>query len=375
MKWEQLISKNLKNYITYTSGASVPDLLSRFKINKDSILKLDANENVFIEPSWLRDRINEAIQSSCVARYPDNLYLDARNSLANYLNIKSEQILLGNGSDDILDVIVHAFLDNSSELITAEPTFSMYEFLTKIVGAKHVSTLLDDNFDVNSEEVLASISDNTKVIILASPNNPTGNHLSPDKLRHIIEGTDRIVVIDEAYVDFADYDLLNWISNYENLIIMRTFSKSWGLAGLRVGYAVANKELITFLKNVQKPYSLNIIGQAIIPVIINSISYIDEAIQKIKNERKWLTEAYQTVDNLKYYPSMTNFFLLRILKDNITADKLIEQLIQHNIIIRDRSDQPLLQNCVRITIGTHEMNEYVITTLKKILGAKSNERK
>ena len=375
MKWEQLISKNLKNYITYTSGASVPDLLSRFKINKDSILKLDANENVFIEPSWLRDRINEAIQSSCVARYPDNLYLDARNSLANYLNIKSEQILLGNGSDDILDVIVHAFLDNSSELITAEPTFSMYEFLTKIVGAKHVSTLLDDNFDVNSEEVLASISDNTKVIILASPNNPTGNHLSPDKLRQIIEGTDRIVVIDEAYVDFADNDLLNWISKYENLIIMRTFSKSWGLAGLRVGYAVANKELITFLKNVQKPYSLNIIGQAIIPVIINSISYIDEAIQKIKNERKWLTQAYQTVDNLKCYPSMTNFFLLRILKENITADKLIEQLIQHNIIIRDRSDQPLLQNCVRITIGTHEMNEYVITTLKKILGAKSNERK
>jgi len=375
MKWEQLISKNLKNYITYTSGASVPDLLSRFKINEDSILKLDANENVFIEPSWLRERINEAIQSSCVARYPDNLYLDARNSLANYFNIKSEQILLGNGSDDILDVIVHAFLDNSSELITAEPTFSMYEFLTKIVGAKHVSTLLDDNFDVNSEEVLASISDNTKVIILASPNNPTGNHLSPDKLRQIIEGTDRIVVIDEAYVDFADYNLLNWISNYENLIIMRTFSKSWGLAGLRVGYAVANKELITFLKNVQKPYSLNIIGQAIIPVIINSISYIDETIQKIKNERKWLTQAYQTVDNLKSYPSMTNFFLLRILKENITADKLIEQLIKHNIIIRDRSDQPLLQNCVRITIGTHEMNEYVITTLKKILGEKSNERK
>ena len=121
-----------------------------------------------------------------------------------------------------------------------------------------------------------------------------------------------------------------------NLIIMRTFSKSWGLAGLRVGYAVANKELITFLKNVQKPYSLNIIGQTIIPVIINSISYIDEAIQKMKVIARTQSEA---------------------------------------IIIRDRSDQPLLQNCVRITIGTHEMNEYVITTLKKILGAKSNERK
>ncbi len=370
MKWEHLISNNLKNYIKYTSGASVPDLLERFQIDEASILKLDANENVFIEPSWLREKINEALQTCCVARYPDNLYIDARNSLAYYLNIKSDQILLGNGSDDILDVIVHAFLDNTSELITAEPTFSMYEFLTKIVGAKHVTTLLDENFEVNSEEILASISDNTKLIILSSPNNPTGNQFSPDKLRQIIEGTDRIVVIDEAYVDFADYSLLDWISKYENLIIMRTFSKSWGLAGLRVGYAVANEELIPFLKNVQKPYSLNIIGQAIIPVIINSISYVDDTIKKIKDERNWLLQAYKTVDNLKCYPSMTNFFLLRILKENFTADKLIEQLIKHNLVVRDRSDQPLLQNCVRITIGTRDMNEYVITSLKKILGAK-----
>jgi histidinol-phosphate aminotransferase len=370
MKIENLISKNLKNFIQYTSGASVPDLLQRFDLDDKEIVKLDANENVFIEPDWLREKINEAIQSCIITRYPDNLYLDARDSLAKYLNIKTEQILLGNGSDDVLDAIVHAFLDNSSELITAEPSFSMYEFLTKIIGAKHVVTLLDDNFDVNVEQILASISENTKVIVLSSPNNPTGNQFSSDKLKTIIESTDRIVVIDEAYVDFADYNLLDWILKYDNLIITRTFSKSWGLAGLRVGYAVGNEEMINFLKNVQKPYSLNIIGQAVIPVIINSIQYIDETIQKIKNERKWLESAYQTVNNLKCYPSVTNFFLLRILKENVTTETLIRQLIENGIIIRDRSDQPLLQNCVRITIGTHEMNEYVIDSLQSILGAK-----
>ncbi|MHA1264348.1 MAG: histidinol-phosphate transaminase [Candidatus Helarchaeota archaeon] len=372
MTWKQLISKNLKNYITYSSGASVPDLLTRFNLSEDSMLKLDANENVFIEPNWLRDRINAAIQTCCIARYPDNLYLDARNSLAKYLHIKSEQILLGNGSDDILDVIVHAFLDNSSELITAEPTFSMYEFLAKILGAKHITTLLNENFELNSEEILASISENTKLIVLSSPNNPTGNQFATEKIQEIIESTDRIVVIDEAYVDFADYNLLHWINRYDNLIIMRTFSKSWGLAGLRVGYAASNEELITFLKNVQKPYSLNIIGQAIIPEIIKNIDYINQTIQKIKQEREWLTKAYETVDNLKSYPSVTNFFLLRILKEKYTAETLIRQLIQNNLIIRDRSDQPLLQNCVRITIGTHQMNEYVISTLKNILGEKSN---
>ena len=370
MKIDQLISKNLKNYIQYTSGSSVPDLLERFKLDDQTILKLDANENVFIEPDWLREKINEAIQSCIVSRYPDNLYLDARDSLAKYFNIKPNQILLGNGSDDVLDVIIHAFLDNSSELITAEPTFSMYEFLTKIIGAKYIVTLIDKNFEINSEEILASISENTKIIIFSSPNNPTGNQFSTGKLKEIIEGTDRIVVIDEAYVDFADYNLLDWINKYNNLVITRTFSKSWGLAGLRVGYAASNEEMIKFLKNVQKPYSLNIVGQAIIPVIINDIQYIDKTISKIKKEREWLESAYQTVNNLKYYPSVTNFFLLRILKEKFTANKLITQLIQKGIIIRDQSDRPLLQNCVRITIGTHEMNEFVITSLKKILGEK-----
>lgn len=368
MKLDQLISKNLKNFIQYTSGSSVPELIDRFNLNDQTIVKLDANENVFIEPDWLRAKINEAIQSSMITRYPDHLYLDARDSLAKLLNIKTEQILLGNGSDDILDVIIHSFLDNSSELITAEPTFSMYEFLTKIIGAKYVVTLIDENFDVNLEQILKTISENTKIIILSSPNNPTGNQFSTEKLKQIVEGTDRIVVIDEAYVDFADYNLLNWINKYDNLIITRTFSKSWGLAGLRVGYAAANEEIINFLRNVQKPYSLNIVGQAIIPVIIKDIGYINRIIQKIKKERKWLELAYHGVKNLKCYPSVTNFFLIRILKENFTVSQLTSQFMKQGILIRDRSDQPLLQNCVRITIGTREMNEYVITSLKKILG-------
>jgi histidinol-phosphate aminotransferase len=370
MKLDHLISKNLKNYVKYISGASVPDLLERYEIDDQEIIKLDANENVLIEPEWLREKISEAIQTSIVSRYPDNLYIEARDSLADYLKINSNQILLGNGSDDVLDAIVHAFLDNTSELITAEPTFSMYEFLTKIIGAKYVVTLLNDDFNLNSEEILASITENTKIIILSSPNNPTGNQFSTERLKAIIEGTDRIIVIDEAYVDFADYHLLDWINKYDNLIITRTFSKSWGLAGLRVGYAASNEEMIRFLKNVQKPYSLNIIGQAIIPAIIKDIKYIDNIIQKIKVERKWLQNAYQSINDLICYPSATNFFLLRIIKEGFTANNLIKQLIKEGVVIRDRSDQPLLKNCVRITIGTREMNEYVVQSLIKILGAK-----
>ena len=281
MKIEQLISKNLKNYIKYTAGASVADLKDRLNLDDQAIIKLDANENVFIEPDWIRERIIEAIQSCTVTQYPDILYTDARIALGNYLGIKPEQILLGNGSDDVLDVIAHAFLDNTSELISAEPTFLMYEFFTKILGAKYVITLIDEDFDINAEKILANINNKTKVILLASPNNPTGNQFSTERLKTIVESTDRIIVIDEAYVDFADYHLLDWIKKYDNLIITRTFSKAWGLAGLRVGYAVSNPEMIQFLKNVQKPYTLNIIGQAIIPVVIKSIRYIDETIETI----------------------------------------------------------------------------------------------
>jgi len=368
MKIDQLISKNLKGYIKYTSGPSVFDLKERLNLDDQTILKLDANENVFIEPDWIRERINEVVQSCMVTRYPDILYLDARESLGKYLGIKPEQILLGNGSDDVLDVIAHAFLDNTSELISAEPTFLMYEFFTKILGAKYVITLVDENFDINADEILANITKKTKVILLSSPNNPTGNQFSTEKLKTIVESTDRILVIDEAYVDFADYNLLDWINQYDNLIITRTFSKSWGLAGLRVGYAVSNPEIIQFLKNVQKPYTLNIIGEAIIPIIINSITYIDKIIEAIKKERIWLESAYQTVGNLKVYPSVTNFFLLRILKQDLAISSLLEQLNEAGILVRDQSTKPLLQNCVRITIGTHPMNEIVIDALKKILG-------
>jgi len=368
MKIEQLISKNLKGYVKYTSGPTVSDLKERLNLNDQTLIKLDANENVFIESEWIRERIYEAVQSCDVTRYPDILYSDAHEALGKYLGINPEQILLGNGSDDVLDVIVHAFLDNTSELISAEPTFLMYEFFTKILGAKYVTTLVDENFDVNTDEILAKINNKTKIILLSSPNNPTGNQFSTEKLKTIVESTDRIVVIDEAYVDFADYNLLDWITQYDNLIITRTFSKSWGLAGLRVGYAVSNPEIIQFLKNVQKPYTLNIIGEAIIPIIINSIKYIDETIEAIKKERSWLEVAYQTIENLKVYPSVTNFFLLRILKKNFTISSLIEQLNANGILIRDQSTKPLLQNCVRITIGTHTMNESVIDALKKILG-------
>ena len=368
MKIEQLISKNLKNYVKYSAGEAVSDLKDRLNLEDQAIIKLDANENVFIDPDWIRERINEAIQSCTITLYPDILYTDARIALGNYLGIKPEQILLGNGSDDVLDVVAHAFLDNTSELISAEPSFLMYEFFTKILGAKYVITLLDENFDVNVEKVLTNINKNTKIILLASPNNPTGNQYSTEKLRTIVESTDRIVVLDEAYVDFADFHLLDWIKKYDNLVITRTFSKSWGLAGLRVGYAVSNPEMIQFLKNVQKPYTLNTIGQAIIPIIIKSIKYIDETIETIKKERKWLEAAYKTIEKIRVYPSVTNFFLLRILKKNITINKLIEQLNKQGIFIRDQSTKPLLQNCVRITVGTRTMNEIVIEALKKILG-------
>lgn len=368
MNIEKLISKNLKDYIKYTSGPSVADLKERLNLEDRTIIKLDANENVLIEPEWIRERLLEAIQSCDVTRYPDILYSDARDALGKYLGISPEQILLGNGSDDVLDVIAHAFLDNTSELISAEPAFLMYEFFTKILGAKYVITLLDETFDVNVDKILENLNKKTKIILLSSPNNPTGNQFSTERLKTIIESTDSIVVIDEAYVDFAEYNLLNWINQYDNLIITRTFSKSWGLAGLRVGYAVSNPEIIRFLKNVQKPYTLNSIGEAIIPIIINSIKYIDETIEAIKQERSWLESAYQTIENLKVYPSVTNFFLMRILKQDFSISTLMEKLNENGILIRDQSTKPLLQNCVRITIGTRAMNETVIDTLRKILG-------
>ncbi len=366
--YKKLLSKNLKNFEIYQSGASLPDTIKKFGLEIEDIIKIDANENVFIERSWMQEQLKKCLQKINLARYPDPLYIETRKSLAQYFGLDYNEIIVGNGSDDVFMTIFHTIIDNQSEVLVAEPTFSMYKFFTDILGAKYSYVLLNDDFTLDVKSLLSKVSKNTKLMIIASPNNPTGNTFETDKIKFLIENFEGIFILDEAYAAYSNVSLIDWIHKYNNLIVIRTFSKSLGLAGLRVGIMALNKELADILRPIQIPYSLNVVAQYLVPQLLKEKEYFQKKIEEVKKEREWLFSKLTEIKQLKVYPSNTNFILVKVLKDGLNANKVCEELIKSGIIIRDRSKVPLLSNCVRITVGTREINLNLLEQLKRILG-------
>ena len=367
--YKKLLSTNLKNFEAYQSGASLPETIKKAGLNIENIIKIDANENVFIEPIWMQEQLRKCASKFTVSRYPDPLYIETRKCLADYFNLDYEEIIVGNGSDDIFMTIFHAFIDNKSEVLVAEPTFPMYKFFTEILGAKYSYVLLNDDFSLDIEKLLSKVTSNTKLMIISSPNNPTGNTFPTNKIKQLIENFEGIFILDEAYAAYSDVSLIDWIRRYNNLIVIRTFSKSLGLAGLRVGIMAVNKELANILRPLQIPYSFNIVAQYLVPQLLKEKEYFLKKIEEVKEEREFLFSKLNEIEGLKVYPSKTNFLLVRILKNGLTAEKVCRELLKNGIIIRDRSKVPLLSNCIRITIGTREINLKLIKELKRVLGA------
>ncbi|MHA1784551.1 MAG: histidinol-phosphate transaminase [Candidatus Helarchaeota archaeon] len=365
----QKISKNLKNFKPYTAGASMPDISKKIGIPVNEIIKLDANENFFIEKDWIRARIIEAIQETPMIIYPDKLVLKAREALSKYLGIEMEQLLVGCGSDDLLLNLSCAFFDRDSNIITTQPSFSMYEFFANLFGVKMITVDLKSTFQIDVESMLKQINNDTKMIFIASPNNPTGNQFEKEKILNLIENARTLVVVDEAYVDFSDQNMLKYINEYDNLAILRTFSKSWGLAGLRIGLCASSTDLINILRGVQIPFTLNSISQALIPIMVKNESYIKNRAKMVINERIWLTQELKLIPQLEVYESQANFILTRLNSEKMTMKELINALLYKGILIRDQTYIRNLNNCARITVGTRSMNEKLLSSIKEILNS------
>lgn len=369
MNVKNLLSQNLRDFKPYTAGASLPDIARKLNISVEEIVKLDANENFLLDAEWLRARFLEAAQRTPVITYPDKYAIEAREALADSLAVDPAQILIGNGSDDLLLTLYHAFLDNQGQVLTVYPTFSMYKWFANLIGCENVEIPLKRaDFSLDLEKILKSISKKVKIVIIASPNNPTGTQFPRDQLLKIIESsTENLVVIDEAYTDFSGGSLLDEIATHPNLIILKTYSKLWGLAGLRLGYGVASKEIIDILRAVQVPFSTNVVSQAIVPLMLKEEPIIKEVIAEVKKGRKWLADELSKFEQLKLYPSEANFILVETVDPAVPMKKLIAGLFQQGILIRDQTNLKGLENCARITVGTHEMNKKLMEGIQKVL--------
>jgi len=345
MNIDTLVRNNVKNMSSYSSARD--DYSGGADKN---LIYLDANESPF------KNEIN---------RYPDNKHKNLKTVISKNKNINVNQVVFGNGTDEILDLIVRVFCNpNKDKIITLPPTYGMYDVIAKTNGVENIEIPLKSDFSIDTEKILSLKTSNIKILFLCSPNNPTGNSFEINVLDNLIKKFNGIVVIDEAYIDFSSkQSLISLINDNNNLIITQTMSKAYGMAGIRLGMGFSNQKIINYLNKIKPPYNINVLTERKALKELNNIDEIKKNIDLVLNQRKLLISCLEKLDFIdKIYKSDANFLLVKV--DN--ANLRYNQLLEKGIIVRNRSNQPLCQNCLRITIGTENENKSLIKTLNQL---------
>jgi histidinol-phosphate aminotransferase len=325
-------------------------------------IKLDAMENPFSLPPVMRREIAALVKNVRINLYPDPSAKILKKAIASFWKMNPEQMILGNGSDELIQAVILAF---GGPVLVPIPTFAMYEITSRALAQKVVTVPLDKSFDLDAGRMISKAkAAKAKILFLACPNNPTGNRFSDTAIRRILEETDAAVVIDEAYYSFSGKSYLPLLKQYPNLIILRTLSKI-GLAGLRIGVLVASPGVVGELNKIRLPYNINSLSQTAAVSVLKHRSVVNRQISLLISERKKLYNAFSKLPGVTAYPSETNFILIRTDAD---ASLIHRKLKQAGILIKNLSKPGPLQNCLRITIGTPEENKEFIGTLRTILG-------
>jgi histidinol-phosphate aminotransferase len=339
-----LVRKNILEMNSYSSARD------EFENKKQKLVFLDANESPF------QNEIN---------RYPNNKHIDLKQTLLKLNQLSIGQIVLGNGTDEILDLIMRVFCDpGSDKIITIPPTYGMYDVIAKTNNVENIKVPLKSNFTLNLEELKKSFTEKTKLLFLCSPNNPTGNSFSRKDLIDLIESFNGVVVIDEAYINFSsNSSLVSLINKYNNLIVTQTMSKAFGMAGIRLGMGFSNNKIVNYINKIKPPYNINLLTEKRALKELKNIDTIKTNIKIILEERNKLIDSLNELSFIiKVYPSDSNFILIKV--DD--ADLIYKQLIEKGIVLRNRSKELLCDNCLRITIGTPYENELLIKNFKEL---------
>jgi histidinol-phosphate aminotransferase len=324
-------------------------------------LRLDFNENtVGCSPRVLE--VLRKLDPEVLAKYPEREPLEA--ALAEFLGVAPGQVLLTNGVDEAIHLLCETYLEPGDEVIVAVPTFSMYEIYAAATGARVLPIQSRDDFAFPTAEVLSRMTDRTRLIAVANPNNPTGAVVSrEDLLKIAASAPDAALLVDEAYFDFYGQSVLDAVSTTPNLFIARTFSKAYGLAGLRIGLLAGSAEQIKMVRRVNSPYSVNGVALACLPAALADRDYINHYVAEVRRGRERLEKELAALD-VKYWPSQANFVLTRI---GAESGRFVRAMRERGILVRDRSSDPGCQGCVRITLGSAEQTERLITALREVM--------
>lgn len=339
---ENLVRKNVLKLKPYSSA--------RDDFQGAASVYLDANENPY---------------TSKFNRYPDPHQSKLKQKISKIKNIPTSQIFLGNGSDEPIDLLIRAFCEPEIDnVLIPQPTYGMYSVSAEINNVKIKPVKLTPDFDLDVESIKAAWDDHTKIIFLCSPNNPSGNLLSFEKVKHIISEFAGLVIVDEAYIDFTNYEgFVPLLNKYPNLVILQTLSKAWGLAAIRLGMCFASEEIVSVLNKIKPPYNISLLSQEAAEAALANESLKNDWVAEILLERGKLIQQLRAVKIVKnIYPSDANFVLVKV--EN--AKSVYSKLVTQGIILRDRSSVILCDDCLRITVGTPEENKLLLKELNSL---------
>ena len=339
---EQLVRKNIWSLAPYSSARNE-------YAGREARVFLDANENPYNAP---------------YNRYPDPLQLELKDAISKVKGVPAGNIFLGNGSDEPIDLVYRSFcVPGVDNVVAIEPTYGMYKVCADINDVEYRPVLLDDNYQITADRLLAATDAHTKLIWLCSPNNPTGNNLQREEIVKVIENFEGLVIVDEAYSDFSSQKpLRSELAKYPNLIVLNTMSKAWGCAAIRLGMAFATEEIIAIFNKVKYPYNVNQLTQEQALLALQDPFEVDKWVKLLLEERSRMIDAFKLLPIcVKVFPTDANFFLAQM----TDAVKIYNYLVNKGIIVRNRHRVQLCQNCLRVTIGTKTENGELIAALRQ----------
>ncbi len=344
MDIQNLVRENIKRLTPYSSA--------RKEFTGTANIFLDANENSFGSPL-----------ETNYHRYPDPLQTAIKEKIAVWNDVRTDEIFIGNGSDEAIDLLFRIFCEpRKDNILICPPTYGMYKVSAEINDVAIKKVNLTEDFELDLEVIENTIDDNTKLLFICSPNNPTGNSLDRNAILKLAENFNGIVVIDEAYIHFSkEKSFVSEINSFKNIVVLQTFSKAWGLAGLRVGLAISNAENIELFNKVKPPYNVSEIAQDAVLEALENKETVENTIAKIISEREKLIENLSDLEIVtKIYPTDANFVLVK----TVDADKIYQQLLDEKIVVRNRNNVEMCEGCLRFTIGKPEENLSLLKALR-----------
>jgi histidinol-phosphate aminotransferase len=332
----------------------------------DAPVKLNTNESPYPPPETFIKELAQAVSSLPLNRYPSRDFVEARRALAGYLGTLTDRVWMANGSNEVILQLLLAFGGTDRKVMTFEPTYTMHAQITRISGTRHMRARRNPDYSLHPEATIQAIElYRPDIVFLCSPNNPTGNSDSEEILAQVCRATQGLVILDQAYVEFSNANHSKLIEEHENLVVTRTFSKAWRLAGARIGYLMAPPNVLEEIQKVRLPYGFSALSQAVVMTAMNHVGEMLATVEAIRYERQRLYRELSTTKGITAFPSEANFILFRC--DSKPAEEVFNSLLARGVLVRDFSDISGCEGCLRVTVGTMEQDERFLEALHGIM--------